>query len=81
MEQVAIAKRRDNVKWMKTVAKEAYDLSFQTLDWINENIYHLRVPRKSKKDCSPFSGPSRDIRLQTNPDIERVVLDMGVKPE
>ena len=73
--QVTLAKERRQIPWLRRVAQEADDLQFDSREWISANIY--RLPKKPAAKTSTVSGPSRDIRLETNPDLELVTTDMG----
>ena len=71
--QVGIAKKRKNWAWLSKVAADANKLQFNNTSWISENISHVNQP-KNAASAMP-AGPSRDIRLADNPDMERLVAE------
>ncbi len=68
---VGLARQGRANLWLRAVAKEADDLQFRERVWITANIFDLHWPKK-QPSAMP-SKASQDIRLRTNPDIERRV--------
>ena len=71
--QVGIARKRKSWAWLSRVAEDANKLQFHNPGWITENISRVHQPKKAA-NAMP-AGPSKDIRLADNPDMERLVAD------
>ena len=69
--QVAVAKSRRDEGWLRAVAREADKLQFAERQWIADHIFPLQWPNRSKEAKMP--EPTRDIRLKSDPNLERVV--------
>lgn len=69
--QVCIAKEMGRKEWLKCVAKDALDYQFISRDWISRNVFSLGKERRRNPICQMPTGRSRDIRLLTNPNLER----------
>ena len=67
--QAEVAKKSGNRAWCSTAAKSAEALQFYSREWIEQ---HLSSVTHSPRTPSVMpAGPSRDIRLDTDPFIER----------
>ena len=72
--QVKIARNRRNTTWLKKAAKEAEVLQFASSEWISENLYRI-VSKRSTEACASPKHCTTDIRLKTEPTLERRVED------
>ena len=71
--QAAVAKKRGNRVWCTTAAKSAEALQFHSREWIEQ---HLISATHSQGTLLAMPAiPSRHIRLETDPSIERCVED------
>ena len=76
LSQVAVATKLRETAHKRSIAKICDELAFDTRDWID--TYVSRLPAKHKVESKMYEpGASRDIRLSTNPQIERVTEDAG----
>ena len=71
VDQAELAKRKGNRFWCRTVAKLAEALKFHSMEWIDRNQKHLYHP--ARVPSAMPAGPTRDIRLDIDPSIERQV--------
>ena len=71
--QAELAKKRGNRAWCATAAKSAEALQFHSTQWIEHHL--SSVSRNQRTPSAMPAGPSRDIRLDTDPSIERHVED------
>ena len=71
LDQVEIARNKGRKEWLKQVAKDALALQFHSRAWINSNIYDLGGEKKKSVASKMPEGRSRDIRLRTDPNLER----------
>ena len=69
--QVGIAKEMGRKEWLKCVAKDALDFQFSSRDWISRNVFSLGKEKRRAPICQMPTGRSRDIRLLTDPNLER----------
>ena len=69
--QVKIAKEMGRKEWLKCVAKDALDFQFISRDWISRNVFSLGKEKRRAPICQMPTGRSRDIRLLTDPNLER----------
>ena len=67
--QVKIAKEMRRKEWLKCVAKDALDFQFINRNWISRNVFSLGKEKRRNPVCQ--MGRSRDIRLLTDPNLER----------
>ena len=65
-----MAKSKGNTSWLNCLARELNVLQFHSAEWISKHISKVNLPRKPVWNDSP-SGQSRDVRLQSDPSIER----------
>ena len=72
--QVNIARNRRNTTWLKKAAKEAEVLQFASSEWISENMYRI-VSKRSSEASASSKHCTTDIRLKTEPTLERRVED------
>ena len=71
--QEEVAKKRGNPAWCSTAAKSAEALQFHSREWIEQQL--RSVTRSPRTPSAMQAGPSRDIRLETDPSIECHVED------
>jgi hypothetical protein len=72
--QALLARNRRNTTWLKKAAKEAEVLQFASSEWISENLYRI-VSKRSTEACASSKHCTTDIRLKTEPTLERRVED------
>ena len=83
--QASLARRIGNHQWLRSVARTADQLQLDTAGWISDNIYPVQTQKKQPSKVS--MEPSRDIRLATDPNLQRRVedaadsMDITVSPE
>lgn len=71
--QVALAKRKNKIEWLKEVARDAIAIGLEHEAWVCTNVYNVGAPKR-KRTCT--SGPElqegmcRDVRLKSNPLLE-----------
>ena len=70
--QVKIAKEMGRKEWLKCVAKDAFDFQFISRDWISRNVISLGKEKCRIPICQMPTGRSRDIRVLTDPNLERI---------
>ena len=71
LDQVEIARSKGRKEWLKQVARDAPALQFHSRAWINSNIYDLGGEKKKSVASKMPEGRSQDIRLRTDPNLER----------
>ena len=71
--QAEVVKKRGNPAWCSTAAKSAEAPQFHSKEWIEQHL--SSVSRSPRTPSAMPAGPSRDIRLDTDPSIERHVKD------
>ena len=83
--QASLAQRIRNNQWLSSVARTADQLQLDTAGWISDNIYPVQTQKKQPSKVS--MEPSRDIRLATDPTLQRRVedaadsMDITVSPD
>ena len=73
--QVDIAKRKDDRKWLCTVARESdvfVNEDFLEAIWVDNNIYLVRRVRKKAKRWTNSTRLTTDIRKSTDASLETV---------
>lgn len=71
LDQVNLAKERQRNQWLREVAHDALVLQFHSRAWISENIFSLGKEKRKQSKVDRPTGRSRDIRLLTDPNLER----------
>ena len=83
--QASLARRIGNHQWLRSVARTADQLQLYTAGWISDNIYPVQTQKKQPSKVN--MEPSRNIRLATDPTLQRRVedaaesMDITVSPE
>ena len=68
-----VEKKPCNRAWCATAAKSVEALQFHSKEWIEQHL--SSVSRSPRTPFAMPTGPSRDIRQDTDPSIERHVKD------
>jgi hypothetical protein len=74
LDQVKLARNRRNTTWLKKAAKEAEVLQFTSSEWMSEYMYRI-VSKRSAEASASSKHCTTDIRLKTEPTLERRVED------
>lgn len=69
--QARIARERGRKEWLKCVAKDALVFQFISREWVSRNLFSSGREKRRNPVCQMPTGRSRDIRLLTNPNLER----------
>ena len=81
--QVALAKQLNKPGYLRTLAGFLDSFQFGSREWISTHISHLTPAKQRSWDHKP-TGRSQDVRLQSDPTLERrqkeVVSEAVVEP-
>ena len=77
--QAELAKKMNNRSWRTSVARSAETLQFHSREWIDHHLSPL--PRSAPAPSAMPAGPTRDIRLDVDPTIQRRVEDAAAADE